>query len=181
MSRRVACYGFSWADRSSSRHGRLTIPRSWDSPLGTCRLILGAVPRKSSAGTALHDLARQCHSELDADGLQRQLLRSLRRRLPVDAAFFATADPETAADRAAERGCERFLSEPRPVRGSCWRLKGRPGPLRSQPHVLWLAHRDDARDDHSRTAPAADDRASCAAGRNHCSVTGGGPTELPQA
>ena len=43
----------------------------------------------------MHELVRQCHNGLDADGLHRQLLRSLRRLLPVDAAFFATADPET--------------------------------------------------------------------------------------
>jgi DNA-binding CsgD family transcriptional regulator len=43
----------------------------------------------------VHDLVRHCHSGLDVPGLQRQLLRSVRRLMPVDAAFFATADPET--------------------------------------------------------------------------------------
>jgi DNA-binding CsgD family transcriptional regulator len=43
----------------------------------------------------VRDLVRHCHSGLDVPGLQRQLLRSVRRLMPVDAAFFATADPET--------------------------------------------------------------------------------------
>ena len=43
----------------------------------------------------MRDLVRYCHSGLDVPALQRQLLRSVRRLLPVDAAFFATADPET--------------------------------------------------------------------------------------
>ncbi len=43
----------------------------------------------------MRDLVRQCHSGLDVPGLQRQLLRSVRRLMPVEAAFFATADPET--------------------------------------------------------------------------------------
>jgi hypothetical protein len=44
---------------------------------------------------ALQDLVRHCHSALDAPDLQRRLLRSLRRLVPADAAFFATADPAT--------------------------------------------------------------------------------------
>jgi len=43
----------------------------------------------------VHDLVRQCHSGLDVPGFQRQLLRAVRRLMPVDAVFFATADPET--------------------------------------------------------------------------------------
>lgn len=44
---------------------------------------------------AERDLVRHCHTDLDVDALQRQVLRSLRRLMPVDAAFIATADPET--------------------------------------------------------------------------------------
>lgn len=44
---------------------------------------------------AENDVVRQCHSGLDVTALQRQLLVSLRRLLSVDAAFFATADPQT--------------------------------------------------------------------------------------
>jgi DNA-binding CsgD family transcriptional regulator len=43
----------------------------------------------------MQDLVRHCHAGLDAPDLQRELLRSLRRLVPADAAFFATADPET--------------------------------------------------------------------------------------
>jgi DNA-binding CsgD family transcriptional regulator len=53
------------------------------------------VPRKANTTRAVHDLVRHCHSGLDVPGLQVQLLRSVRRLMPVDAAFFATADPET--------------------------------------------------------------------------------------
>lgn len=38
---------------------------------------------------------RVCHSGLDVGGVQAQVLRSLRRLVPVDVAFFATADPGT--------------------------------------------------------------------------------------
>jgi DNA-binding CsgD family transcriptional regulator len=41
----------------------------------------------------LQDLVRHCYRGLDAPDLQRRLLRSLRRLVPADAAFFATADP----------------------------------------------------------------------------------------
>ncbi|WP_280439622.1 hypothetical protein [Nocardia cyriacigeorgica] len=43
----------------------------------------------------MHDLVRHCHGGLDLPELPQQLLRSVRRLLPVDAAFFATADPAT--------------------------------------------------------------------------------------
>jgi hypothetical protein len=51
--------------------------------------------RRASAVEAEREIVRKCHSGLDVGPLQRQLLRSLRRLMPVDAAFFATADPET--------------------------------------------------------------------------------------
>ena len=44
---------------------------------------------------AEHELVRLCHSGLELPALRTGVLRSLRRLMPVDAAFFATADPET--------------------------------------------------------------------------------------
>jgi DNA-binding CsgD family transcriptional regulator len=41
------------------------------------------------------NLVRLCHTGLDADALRTQVLRGLRRLMSIDAAFFATADPET--------------------------------------------------------------------------------------
>ena len=41
------------------------------------------------------DVVRQCRRGLDVGGMQREVLRSLRRLMPIDAAFFATADPDT--------------------------------------------------------------------------------------
>ena len=43
----------------------------------------------------MQDLLHRCSAGLDTAALQREVLRSLRRVLPVDAAFFATADPDT--------------------------------------------------------------------------------------
>jgi DNA-binding CsgD family transcriptional regulator len=53
------------------------------------------VARRTSAAAAERDVIRHCHSGLDVAGVQQQVLRALRRLMPVDAAFFATADPET--------------------------------------------------------------------------------------
>jgi DNA-binding CsgD family transcriptional regulator len=58
------------------------------------------------ARRALDDLVRHCHSGLGAADLQIRLLRSLRRVVPADAAFFATADPQTLLFTAA------FAEEP---------------------------------------------------------------------
>jgi DNA-binding CsgD family transcriptional regulator len=44
---------------------------------------------------AERDAVRLCHSGLDGFGVRREVLRAVRRLMPVDAAFFATADPET--------------------------------------------------------------------------------------
>src|ERR1035438_7281437 len=51
--------------------------------------------RRASAVEAEREIVRHCHSGLDVGPLQSQLLRSLRRLIPLDAAFFAAADPET--------------------------------------------------------------------------------------
>ena len=55
----------------------------------------GPVARSRSATNAERDVVPVCHSGLDVGGVQAQVLRSLRRLVPVDAAFFATADPVT--------------------------------------------------------------------------------------
>lgn len=44
---------------------------------------------------AERDAVRLCHSGLDSRAAGREVLRAVRRLMPVDAAFFATADPET--------------------------------------------------------------------------------------
>ncbi|HEX8868991.1 MAG TPA: LuxR C-terminal-related transcriptional regulator [Lentzea sp.] len=48
-----------------------------------------------SSGRAEQDFLRLCHSGMDRDGVRREVLRALRRLLPIDAVFLATADPET--------------------------------------------------------------------------------------
>jgi DNA-binding CsgD family transcriptional regulator len=53
------------------------------------------VAEPSRAGRAERALVRACHGGLDVDALRDALLASLRAVMPVDAAFVATADPET--------------------------------------------------------------------------------------
>jgi DNA-binding CsgD family transcriptional regulator/GAF domain-containing protein len=47
------------------------------------------------AGQVERELVRQCHSGLDMAAVREVALSSLRRLMPIDAAFFATADPDT--------------------------------------------------------------------------------------
>jgi DNA-binding CsgD family transcriptional regulator len=51
--------------------------------------------RRSSVVQVERDIVRYCHSGLDVAQLRKEVLGSLHRLMPVDAAFFATADPET--------------------------------------------------------------------------------------
>lgn len=53
------------------------------------------VATRRSAAEVERDLVRHCHSGLDVPGLRHQVLRVLRRLMPIDAAFLATSDPET--------------------------------------------------------------------------------------
>ena len=50
---------------------------------------------RTEAGRAELDLIRCCHSGLGVDVLQGRVLTLLRRLVSFDAAFFATADPQT--------------------------------------------------------------------------------------
>ncbi len=56
---------------------------------------------KASTVRAEQDLVRLCHRTSDVATLQHDVLRSLRRMLSVDAAFFATADPSTLLSTGA--------------------------------------------------------------------------------
>jgi DNA-binding CsgD family transcriptional regulator len=49
----------------------------------------------ADAGSAEGGVLRICRSGLDVTELQQQVLAALRRAMTIDAAFFATADPET--------------------------------------------------------------------------------------
>jgi len=53
------------------------------------------VPRPAKLVRVEQDVVRLCHSGLDGAGVRREVLRAVRRLMPVDAAFFATVDPET--------------------------------------------------------------------------------------
>jgi DNA-binding NarL/FixJ family response regulator len=72
--------------------------------------------RRASAVEAEREIVRECQSGLDVGPLQRQVLRSLRRLMPIDAAFFATADPETLlftgayAEEPLDRATALFLA-----------------------------------------------------------------------
>jgi DNA-binding CsgD family transcriptional regulator len=53
------------------------------------------MPARDRRQQAERALLHACAGGLDVAALQGEVLRSLRRLLPVDAAFFATADPDT--------------------------------------------------------------------------------------
>jgi DNA-binding CsgD family transcriptional regulator len=53
------------------------------------------MPTRDGAQQAERALVRACSAGLDVTTLQAEVLGALRRLMPVDAAFFATADPET--------------------------------------------------------------------------------------
>jgi DNA-binding CsgD family transcriptional regulator len=53
------------------------------------------VTRGAGVVAAEREVIRHCRNGLDVAELQRRVLRSLRRGMTIDAAFFATADPET--------------------------------------------------------------------------------------
>jgi DNA-binding CsgD family transcriptional regulator len=53
------------------------------------------VGERSRAGRAEGAVIRACHRGLDVSALREALLSSLRAVMPVDAAFLATADPDT--------------------------------------------------------------------------------------
>jgi DNA-binding NarL/FixJ family response regulator len=53
------------------------------------------MPRRASGRQAEQEIIRHCHRGLDTGEVQRRVLRALRLVMPIDAAFFATADPET--------------------------------------------------------------------------------------
>ncbi|MBM7787150.1 helix-turn-helix transcriptional regulator [Tenggerimyces flavus] len=65
---------------------------------------------------AEREVVRLCHSGLDPEALRERLLRTLRRAMSIDAAFFATADPETLlftsayADEPLGSATDRFLA-----------------------------------------------------------------------
>lgn len=50
---------------------------------------------RTSRTRAEQDLIRHCHAGLQTDVLRQRVLRGLRKLMSIDAAFFATADPET--------------------------------------------------------------------------------------
>jgi len=50
---------------------------------------------KRSAARTAEDIVRLCHAGLDSRTLRVETLRLLRRVIPVDSFWFATADPAT--------------------------------------------------------------------------------------
>jgi hypothetical protein len=54
-----------------------------------------SVARRAGLAAAERDVIRHCYRGLEVAELQRRVLVSLRRAVPIDAAFVATADPET--------------------------------------------------------------------------------------
>ena len=71
---------------------------------------------KRQAERTYHDLVRLSHAGLDSTALWQRVLQTLKRIIPVDAAFFATTDPATVlftsaiADDALARATSLFLA-----------------------------------------------------------------------
>lgn len=67
------------------------------------------------AEQAGRDIVRLCHSGLDSSTLRDEAIKRLRRAIPLDAAFFATADPATllftsvTVDDVLDRATPQFL------------------------------------------------------------------------
>lgn len=67
------------------------------------------------AEQAGREVVRLCHSGLDSSTLRDEAIKRLRRAIPLDAAFFATADPATllftgvTVDEVLERATPQFL------------------------------------------------------------------------
>ena len=59
------------------------------------RTAAATLERVADTASAERAVLRVCRSGLDVTELQRQVLAALRRVMTIDAAFFATADPET--------------------------------------------------------------------------------------
>ncbi|HLM07929.1 MAG TPA: helix-turn-helix transcriptional regulator [Blastococcus sp.] len=74
------------------------------------------MPTRDGAQLAERAVVRACTSGLEVPALQREVLGTLRRLIPVDAAFFATADPETllftgaAAEEPLDRATPEFMA-----------------------------------------------------------------------
>src|SRR5438046_2773808 len=75
-----------------------------------------AMPTSHSIASARQDIIRLCHSGLDSIALRREAMRRLRRILPVDSYWFATADPSTllftgsVVDAIPERATPLFVT-----------------------------------------------------------------------
>src|SRR5215212_8794654 len=67
------------------------------------------------------EIIRLCHSGLDSRTFRLEAVRHLRKAIPIDASFFATADPATLAGRQPGRGDQGRIS-PKPT------LPGHPRP-----------------------------------------------------
>ena len=71
---------------------------------------------KSQVERTYHDLVRLSHAGLDSTALRQKVLQTLKRVIPVDAAFFATTDPATVlftsviADDVLLRATSLFLA-----------------------------------------------------------------------
>ena len=50
---------------------------------------------RSMAARREGDLVRRCYAGLDGPAFQAEVVRSIHALMPVDAVFFATADPAT--------------------------------------------------------------------------------------
>jgi DNA-binding CsgD family transcriptional regulator len=71
--------------------------------------------QQQSAGRARREIIRLCHAGLDARTLRVEIIKRLRKAMPIDVSFFSTADPATllftgaVTDELLERASPQFL------------------------------------------------------------------------
>ena len=94
---------------------------------------------EQAAQRVRREIIRLCHAGSDARTLQRGVIGALRKVMPIDVCYFATADPATllftgtVVDEAAEShahftpGGELYAGR----RGGCFRFRPEPAQKRS--------------------------------------------------
>src|SRR5579859_2679261 len=71
--------------------------------------------QRQSAERVRHEIIRLCHAGLESRTLRIEIIKRLRKVIPIDVFFFTTADPATllftgaVVDEILERATPRFL------------------------------------------------------------------------
>lgn len=84
--------------------------REWENSTGGSKRV-----QRQRAEQINNDIIRLCHAGLDSRTLRTEIIKRLRKVIPIDASFFTTADPATllftgaVADEILERATPQFI------------------------------------------------------------------------